>query len=233
MSRSGGDDVVGHAGNVIPADAGRCHRFDRGAVGGGVAAGGDPRPRGGVSPRRGGRHRQRQRLYVPMPGCCVISRGCSGRSPRRPTMWRSLNEIDGCGAGPARGRPQPGPRVRVGVDRGPARADPAEAAPATARAIKANVIRIDASLIDSHSDKERAAGNFQGRLGVSSAVGVLRQHRGTAGGHCAHQAARDRTRPSITSRSSTPRSPRSRRGGGATSWSPSTAPGPVTRWSST
>ena len=47
------------------------------------------------------------------------------------------------------------------------------------------VIRIDASLIDSHSDKECAAGELQGRVWLSPAVGVLRQHRRAAGGDSA------------------------------------------------
>ncbi len=37
------------------------------------------------------------------------------------------------------------------------------------------VIGINASSIDPHSNKQHAAGNFQGRLGVSSADSVARQ----------------------------------------------------------
>jgi hypothetical protein len=39
------------------------------------------------------------------------------------------------------------------------------------------VIHIDASLVESHSDKQHAVGNFKGWLRVSPAVGVVRQQR--------------------------------------------------------
>ena len=41
-----------------------------------------------------------------------------------PTLWRALEEIGPEPAGTDRGRPSQGPPARVGVDRGPARADP-------------------------------------------------------------------------------------------------------------
>lgn len=62
-------------------------------------------------------------------------------------MWRSLNEID-----------KPGLRVWELIEARHGRIPPARSCYGDLGPVI--VIRIDASLIDSHSDKECAAGNF-------------------------------------------------------------------------
>ena len=74
------------------------------------------------------------------------------------------------------------------------------------------VIRIDASLIDSHSDKECAAGNFRGGYGFHPLLAFC-DNTGELLAVIPPRATPAPTRPAITSRSSTPRSPPSRRSG--------------------
>ena len=224
-----GDDVVGHAGNVIPrmlADATGLTEALSAAV---------SRPE--VIHDRGAVLRD-VAVAIASGSDCISDARVLRDQPRvfgavasTPTMWRSLNEIDDAAlALLAAARNQVREYVWEWIAARHGRIPPSRTCYGDLG--ETIVIRIDASLIDSHSDKERAAGTFKG------GGGFIRCWRSaTTPGNCWRSlrapAARDRTRPSITSRSSTPRSPRSRRGGGATSWSPSTAPGPVTRWSST
>ena len=71
-------------------------------------------------------------------------------------------------AGTDRGRASEGPPARVGVDRGPARADPALARWPTATSGTTIVIRMDATIQIAHSDKQQAAGTFKGTWGHHS-----------------------------------------------------------------
>ena len=157
-----GDDVVGHAGNVVPrmlADnlgltsglSGALSRpevtHDRGAVIRDVAvaiAGGAENLAGTAVLRN------QARLFGPVAST--------------PTLWRSLNEIDHAGL------------ARIALVRNKVRQRVWELIEARHGAIPPSrtcygdlgdviVIRIDASLIDSHSDKECAAGNFKGGYG--------------------------------------------------------------------
>jgi hypothetical protein len=157
-----GDDVVGHAGNVIPrmladnlgltsglsAALSRPEVFhDRGAVLRDVAvsiAGGADNLAGTAVLR------DQQRLF--------------GQVASVPTMWRSLNEIGHQGM------------ARIALVRDRVRARVWELIAARHGQIPPSrtcygdlgeviVIRIDASLIGSHSDKECAAGNFKGGYG--------------------------------------------------------------------
>ena len=157
-----GDDVVGHAGNVVPrmlADnlgltsglSGALSQpevtHDRGAVIRDVAvaiAGGAENLAGTAVLRN------QARLFGPVAST--------------PTLWRSLNEIDHAGL------------ARIALVRDGVRQRVWELIEARHGAIPPSrtcygdlgdviVIRIDASLIDSHSDKECAAGNFKGGYG--------------------------------------------------------------------
>ena len=157
-----GDDVVGHAGNVVPrmlADnlgltsglSGALSRpevtHDRGAVIRDVAvaiAGGAENLAGTAVLRN------QARLFGPVAST--------------PTLWRSLNEIDHASL------------ARIALVRNKVRQRVWERIEARHGAIPPSrtcygdlgdviVIRIDASLIDSHSDKECAAGNFKGGYG--------------------------------------------------------------------
>ena len=157
-----GDDVVGHAGNVIPrmlADnlgltsglSGALSRpevlHDRGAVVRDVAvsiAGGAENLAGTAVLR------DQERLF--------------GQVASIPTIWRSLNEIDHQGM------------ARIALVRNKVRERVWELIAARHGAIPPSrtcygdlgatiVIRIDASLVDSHSDKQHAAGNFKGGYG--------------------------------------------------------------------
>ena len=157
-----GDDVVGHAGNVIPrmladnlgltsglsAALSRPEvRHDRGAVVRDVAvsiAGGAENLAGTAVLR------DQERLF--------------GQVASVPTMWRSLNEIDHQGM------------ARIALVRNRVRERVWELIEARRGAIPPSrtcygdlgpvvVIRIDASLVESHSDKQHAAGNFKGGYG--------------------------------------------------------------------
>jgi hypothetical protein len=157
-----GDDVVGHAGNVIPrmlADATGLTEalsaalsrpeviHDRGAVLRDVAVA----IAGGTDCISDARVlRDQPRVFGPVASV--------------PTMWRSLNEIDEEGT------------ARITAARNQVRACVWEWIAARHGRIPPSatcygdlgatiVIRIDASLIDSHSDKEQAAGNFKGGWG--------------------------------------------------------------------
>ncbi len=157
-----GDDVVGHAGNVIPrmlADnlgltsglSAALSRpevlHDRGAVLRDVAvsiAGGADNLAGTAVLR------DQERLF--------------GQVASVPTMWRSLNEIDHQGT------------ARIALVRNRVRERVWQLIEARHGAIPPSrtcygdlgpvvVIRIDASLVESHSDKQHAAGNFKGGYG--------------------------------------------------------------------
>ncbi len=157
-----GDDVVGHAGNVIPrmlADAtgltgalsAAVSRpeviHDRGAVWRDVAAA----IAGGAENLAGSAVlRDQARLF--------------GQVASVPTMWRSLGELDHAGL------------ARIAMARNQVRERVWELIEARHGRIPASrtcygdlgeviVIRIDASLVESHSDKECAAGNFKGGFG--------------------------------------------------------------------
>lgn len=157
-----GDDVAGHAGCVIPrmlADATGLTAglstalsrlevtHDRGAVLRDVA----------VTIADGGRDicdvvvlREQARVFGPVASV--------------PTTWRSLNEIDE----PALARivtvrNKTRQRVWELIEARHGRIPPAPTCYGDLGAVI--VIRVDASLIDSHSDKQRAAGNFKGGYG--------------------------------------------------------------------
>lgn len=157
-----GDDVVGHAGNVIPrmlADSLGLTRglsaalsrpevtHDRGAVLRDVA----------VSVADGAQNlagtavlRDQQRLF--------------GQVASVPTMWRSLNEIDHQGiAGVALVRNTVRQRVWESIEARHGVIPPSRTCYGDLGAVV--VIRIDASLVGSHSDKQHAAGNFKGGYG--------------------------------------------------------------------
>jgi hypothetical protein len=157
-----GDDVVGHAGNVIPrmlADATGLTEalsaavsrpevtHDRGAVWRDVAvaiAGGAENLAGSAVLR------DQARLFGPVASI--------------PTMWRSLNELDHAAlARIAMARNKTRERVweLIAARHGqipPARTCYGDLGPVI-------VIRIDATLVTAHSDKECAAGNFKGGYG--------------------------------------------------------------------
>ncbi|KZS62929.1 hypothetical protein A4G26_28085 [Mycobacterium kansasii] len=157
-----GDDVVGHAGNVIPrmlADATGLTEglsavlsrpevtHDRGAVlrDVAVAIAGGGRDIGDVVVLR-----EQARLFGPVASV--------------PTVWRSLNEIDEQALQRIMMvRNKTRQRVWELIEARHGRIPPAPTCYGDLGPVI--VIRIDASLIDSHSDKECAAGNFKGGYG--------------------------------------------------------------------
>lgn len=165
-----GDDVVGHAGCVIPrmlADttgltAGLSAALSRPEV---------PHDRGAVL----------RDVAVMIAGggrdiCDVVvlrePAGVFGPVASVPTAWRSLNEIDE----PALARimmvrNKTRQRVWELIEARYGRIPPAPTCYGDLGAVI--VIRVDASLIDSHSDKQRAAGNFKGGYGFQCADGVV------------------------------------------------------------
>jgi len=158
----GGDDVVGHAGNVIP----RMLADNLGLTSGLSAALSRPE----VLHDRGAVLRD---VAVSIAGGAQNLAGTAvlrdqprlfGAVGSIPTMWRSLNEIDNQGV------------ASVALVRNKARRRVWELIEARCGAIPASrtcygdlgpvvVIRIDASLVASHSDKQHAAGNFKGGYG--------------------------------------------------------------------
>ncbi len=92
-----------------------------------------------------------------------------GRVASVPTMWRSLNEVDHQGmAGIALVRNRVRERVWRLIEArhgaiAPSRTCYGDLGPVV-------VIRIDASLVESHSDKQHAAGNFKGGCGFQCAM---------------------------------------------------------------
>jgi hypothetical protein len=157
-----GDDVVGHAGNVIPrmlADAtgltsglsGALSRpeviHDRGAVLRDVAvsiAGGAQNLAGTAVLR------DQPRLF-----------GAVGSIP---TMWRSLGEIDEAALTRImQARNKVRERVWALIEARHGAIPPSRTGYGDLGAVI--VIRIDASLVPSHSDKQHAAGNFKGGYG--------------------------------------------------------------------
>ena len=148
-----------------------------------------------------------------------------------PTMWRSLNEIDHAAlARITLARDRIRERVWQSIAARHGRIPPSRTCYGDLG--ETIVIRIDASLIDSHSDKERADGNFKGGYGFHPLLAFC-DNTGELLAVIPRSGPLGRTRQRIISTSSTPRSRRSRRNGGATYSSPSTAPGPATRWSTT
>jgi len=157
-----GDDVVGHAGNVIP----RMLADNLGLTSG--LSGALSRPE--VTHNRGAVIRD---VAVAIAGGAENLAGTAvlrnqarlfGPVASTPTLWRSLNEIDHAGL------------ARIAQVRNTVRQRVWELIEARHGAIPPSrtcygdlgdviVIRIDASLIDSHSDKECAAGNFKGGYG--------------------------------------------------------------------
>src|SRR5271166_1658078 len=157
-----GDDVVGHAGNVVP----RMLADNLGLTSG--LSGALPRPE--VTHDRGAVIRD---VAVAIAGGAENLAGTAvlrnqarlfGPVASTPTLWRSLNEIDYAGL------------ARIALVRNKVRQRVWELIEARHGAIPPSrtcygdlgdviVIRIDASLIDSHSDKECAAGNFKGGYG--------------------------------------------------------------------
>ena len=104
--------------------------------------------------------------------------------------------------------------------------------PVTATSAATIVIRIDASLIDSHSDKQHAAGNFKGGWGFHPLMAwcdntgellAIIPRPGNAGSNTAadHIAIIDAAIAAVPP------------SGGTTCWSPSTARVAATPWSST
>lgn len=206
-----GDDVASHAGRVIPRMLADATEVDSALS---VAV-------------------SRPEVVHDRARCCVTWRS---RSPRAPTA----SQTRGAGRSAAgvrsgridpddvalaqRDRPrgsgadhrgtQPGTRTRVGVDRRTARAGPAES----------HLLR--RSRCDDRDPHRRVAGRVPFRQGMRGGTSratmeFTRLRRGaTIPGSCwrsSHAAGtRGRTRPPITSRSSTPRSPGYPRGGGAT-----------------
>src|SRR5512135_2534431 len=157
-----GDDVVGHAGNVIPrmlADATGLTgalsaavsrpevTHDRGAVWRDVAvaiAGGAENLAGSAVLR------DQARLFGPVASI--------------PTMWRSLNELDHAAlARIAMARNKTRERVWELIAARHGRIPPACTCYGDLGPVI--VIRIDATLVTAHSDKECAAGNFKGGYG--------------------------------------------------------------------
>src|SRR5512135_963868 len=157
-----GDDVVGHAGNVIPrmlADATGLTgalsaavsrpevTHDRGAVWRDVAvaiAGGAENLAGSAVLR------DQARLFGPVASI--------------PTMWRSLNELDHAAlARIAMARNKTRERVWELIAARHGRIPPARTCYGDLGPVI--VIRIDATLVTAHSDKECAAGNFKGGYG--------------------------------------------------------------------
>jgi len=157
-----GDDVVGHAGNVVPrmlADAtgltsglsavlSRPEVFhDRGVVLRDVA----------VSIAGGGQN---------LAGTAVLrDQGqLFGQVASIPTMWRSLNEIDDAALTRVMWvRNKVRERVWQLVEARHGRIPPSRTCYGDLGEVI--VIRIDASLVQSHSDKQHAAGNFKGGYG--------------------------------------------------------------------
>ena len=157
-----GDDVVGHAGNVIP----RMLADNLGLTSGLSAALSRPE----VTHDRGAVLRD---VAVSIAGGAENLAGTAvlrdqerlfGQVASVPTMWRSLNEIDHQGM------------ARIALVRTRARERVWELIEARHGAIPPSrtcygdlgpvvVIRIDASLVESHSDKQHAAGNFKGGYG--------------------------------------------------------------------
>ncbi|MGE5762234.1 MAG: IS1380 family transposase [Gemmatimonadota bacterium] len=157
-----GDDVVGHAGNVIPrmlADATGLTgalsaavsrpevTHDRGAVWRDVAVA----ITGGAENLAGSAVlRDQARLFGPVASI--------------PTMWRSLNELDHAAlARIATARNKTRERVWELIAARHGRIPPARTCYGDLGPVI--VIRIDATLVTAHSDKECAAGNFKGGYG--------------------------------------------------------------------
>jgi Transposase DDE domain group 1 len=157
-----GEDVVGHAGNVIPrmlADASGLTSglsaalsrpevlHDRGVVLRDVA----------VSIAGGGQN---------LAGTAVLrDQGrVFGQVASIPTMWRSLNEIDDAAMTRIMlARNKVRERVWQLIEARHGRIPPSRTCYGDLGAVI--VIRIDASLVESHSDKQHAAGNFKGGYG--------------------------------------------------------------------
>jgi hypothetical protein len=157
-----GDDVVGHAGNVIP----RMLADNLGLTSGLSAALSRPE----VTHDRGAVLRD---VAVSIAGGAQNLAGTAvlrdqdrlfGQVASVPTMWRSLNEVDHQGM------------ARIALVRNRVRERVWELIEARHGAIPPSrtcygdlgsvvVVRIDASLVESHSDKQHAAGNFKGGYG--------------------------------------------------------------------
>jgi hypothetical protein len=157
-----GDDVVGHAGNVIPrmlADATGLTEALSAAV---------SRPE--VIHDRGAVLRD-VAVAIASGSDCISDARVLRDQPRvfgavasTPTMWRSLNEIDDAAlALLAAARNQVREYVWEWIAARHGRIPPSRTCYGDLG--ETIVIRIDASLIDSHSDKERAAGTFKGGWG--------------------------------------------------------------------
>ena len=224
-----GDDVAQHAGCVLPrmlADA-------TGLTEGLSAAVSRPE----VTHDRGGVLRD-VAVSICDGGRDISDVVVLGQQPRLfgpvasiPTVWRSLNELDASDiAAITVVRNRIRPKVWEAIA---ARHGAIPPAPTCDGDLGCTiVIRIDASLVDSHSDKQHAAGNFKGGWGFHPLMAWC-DNTGELLAIIPGRATPAPTPPPTTSRSSTPRLPRSPPSGGTTCWSPSTARVAATPWSST